>query len=188
MIALTKQTHEEDEITIVDENDCCIGFISKQKAHEGAGILHRAFSIFIFNQERKMLLQQRSLQKYHFAGRWTNACCSHPRRSEDVMDAAHRRLQEEFGFDTSLHKLFSFIYRAHDRRSGLTEYELDHVLIGEFNGEPQPNQYEIADWKWIGIEELLLDVEANPSHYTSWFRIAIDRVLDYILNGKSLKE
>jgi isopentenyl-diphosphate delta-isomerase len=131
------------------------------------------------------LLQQRSFQKYHFGGRWTNTCCSHPRRNESIEAAAHRRLQEEFGFDTSLQEIFSFVYQAHDAESGLTEREFDHVFIGEFNGEPKINEAEIAAWKWMHVAELQLDVEKNPERYTAWFLIALDKVLDFNRSGSA---
>src|SRR5688572_21436465 len=102
----------EDELVLVDENDRCIGSLSKRRAHEAGGVLHRAFSIFIFDRQQRMLLQLRGENKYHFGGRWTNACCSHPRKGEELNDAVHRRLREEFGFDVPLQELFSFIYRA----------------------------------------------------------------------------
>ena len=170
-------TTTRDEIILVDENDRCIGFSAKLDAHERGGMLHRAFSIFIFNADSQMLIQQRAAQKYHFGERWTNACCSHPRPGEDVQSAAHRRLQEEFGFNTELHHLFSFIYRAEDDASGLTEYELDHVFMGQFNGQPHPDPDEIATWQWVQVNALRLDVQNHPERYTPWFRHILDRVL-----------
>lgn len=173
-------TTAEDEVICVDEDDQCIGFIGKQEAHAGSGILHRAFSIFIFNSANQMLIQQRSFQKYHFGGLWTNTCCSHPRRGEALADAAHRRLQEEFGFDTSLHEILSFIYDAYDNDSGLTEREFDHVLIGKFDGVPQIDEAEIAAWQWVNLDSLRFDVQVNPERYTAWFRMALGRVMEYV--------
>ena len=184
----TKAAQEigEEQIIRVDENDRCVGFIGKHAAHEGGGVLHRAFSIFIFNAQQQVLLQQRSLQKYHFGGRWTNTCCSHPRRDEAIEAAAHRRLQEECGFDVPLQEIFSFVYQAHDADSNLTEWEYDHVFIGEFNGEPTINEAEIAAWKWMNLADVRLDMERNPQCYTAWFHIALDKVIDCVGNDDPL--
>lgn len=168
----------EEEIILVDKNDKPIGFEEKIKAHENGGKLHRAFSIFIFNSDKKMLLQLRSIKKHHFGGLWTNTCCSHPRRGEELKDATHRRLKEEFGFDTAMKEIFSFIYRAEDKDSGLTEHEIDHVFVGKFDGELHPNPEEIDDFRWVDIGELQKDVETNPEKYTPWFRIALEKFLE----------
>jgi isopentenyl-diphosphate delta-isomerase len=168
---------QQEGVVLVDENDRSIGLMDKLQAHQGKGILHRAFSVFIFNDERKLLLQQRAQHKYHFGGLWANTCCSHPRQHETVLAAGHRRLQEEFGFDTELKEAFSFIYRAEDPQSKLVEHEYDHVLIGRFNGKPQANPDEIATWKWISLTELVEDIKHNPSHYTAWLQIALNRVI-----------
>jgi isopentenyl-diphosphate delta-isomerase len=165
------------EVILVDREDRCLGSMGKLEAHRDGGHLHRAFSIFIFDAAGRMLLQQRSHEKYHFAGRWTNACCGHPRPGEELLAAAHRRLGEEFGFDAPLKEVFGFVYRARDGQSGLTEHEFDHVLIGEFDGEPRPNRDEIAGWKWVDVKDLAEDAEANPERYTPWFRVALPGVL-----------
>ena len=167
-----------EEIILVDENDNPIGFETKLKAHENGGKLHRAFSIFVFDAAGRMLLQRRAKKKYHFGGLWTNACCGHPRKGEKLEDAARVRLQEEFGFDTGVEEIFDFLYRASDAKSGLTEYEFDHVFCGEFNGEPRPNPDEIDDWKWVGLAELLVDLKNDPHQYTPWFKIALPRVIE----------
>ena len=167
----------EEEVVLVDEQDQCVGFAPKLSAHQAGGRLHRAFSVFIFNAAGKMLIQQRAWQKYHFGGHWTNTCCSHPRKDESVLQAAQRRLREEFGFNTELKEAFSFIYRAEDAQSGLTEHEYDHVVTGEFNGEPGANPQEIAAWKWVDVATLLEDVRANPQYYTPWFQQVLDQVL-----------
>ena len=172
----------EDEVICVDQNDQCIGFMSMHEAHANGGVLHRAFSIFVFNSAQQLLMQQRTFQKYHFGGLWTNACCSHPRPGEILADAAHRRLQEELGFDTPLQEIFSFIYEAHDEDSGLTEREFDHVFIGHFDGKPVINEAEIAAWKWVDIDALCSDVQLNPERYTAWFRIALGRVITQVQN------
>ncbi len=166
-------------VVLVDENDREIGIEEKIKAHENGGKLHRAFSIFIFNKNGKMLLQRRALTKYHAPGLWSNTCCSHPRPGEEVEKAAHRRLREEMGFDCELKWLFATIYKA-DVGNGLTEWEYDHVFIGTFDGEPEPNPEEVCEWKWISIEELVEDVKKKPEKYTPWFRILLPKVLDFI--------
>ena len=171
------QNERNEEIILVDEDDNPIGFETKLKAHENGGKLHRAFSIFIFDDSGKMLLQRRSKKKYHFGGLWTNTCCSHPKKGEKLQDAARMRLHQEFGFYAELKEIFSFIYRAPDAKSGLTEYEFDHVFYGEFNGVPQPNPNEIDDWKWVDPAELLVDLESNPHDYTPWFKVAIHQVI-----------
>ncbi len=167
----------QEQLILVDEEDNPVGFAGKLEAHRNGGKLHRAFSIFIFNSEGKMLLQRRSLKKYHFGGFWTNACCSHPVKGEGLTDGVHRRLREEFGFDTELRERFRFLYRATDARSGLTEHELDHVFVGEFDGEPEANPDEIDDWMWVDLRDLESDLRANPEKYTPWFRMVVDRLI-----------
>ena len=132
--------------------------------------LPRAFSVFVFNEEGQLMLQKRALQKYHSPGLWSNTCCSHPYPGEEAEVAAHRRLEEEMGFDCSLQHRFSFIYRA-QLDQGMTEHELDHVFTGEYSADPIINPEEVHDWKWIDIPELVEDIESNPDSYTVWFRI-----------------
>jgi isopentenyl-diphosphate delta-isomerase len=168
---------DSDELILVDEQDNPVGYETKLRAHEAGGKLHRAFSVFIFNAAGQMLLQRRAATKYHFGGLWTNACCSHPRRGEDTLQAAHARLRHELGFDTELRELFSFVYRAPDPPSGLTEHEFDHVFVGAFDGTPQANPHEVGEWKWVDPKELLSDVRANPHAYTPWFSLVVARVL-----------
>jgi isopentenyl-diphosphate delta-isomerase len=167
-----------EEIILVNVNDAQIGFETKLKAHENGGKLHRAFSIFIFDDTGKMLLQRRSKKKYHFGGLWTNACCSHPKSGEKLQDAANARLRQEFGFDAELKEIFSFTYRAPDPNSELTEYEFDHVFYGKFNDEPHPDPNEIEGWKWVDLPKLLADLESNPYEYTPWFKIAVHKVIE----------
>jgi isopentenyl-diphosphate delta-isomerase len=167
----------EETLILVDENDSPIGFEEKLKAHSNGGRLHRAFSILVFNSKKEALLQLRSKEKHHFQNLWTNPCCSHPRKGEKLEDAAHRKLKQEFGFDTPLKEIFSFTYKALDKPSGLTEHEFDHVFIGKFNGIPKPNPDEIDDWKWVSVEELKRDLRENPDSYTPWSRIAFDKLL-----------
>jgi isopentenyl-diphosphate delta-isomerase len=165
-----------EEIILVDKNDKPVGFEEKIKAHENGGKLHRAFSIFIFNSKGDMLLQLRSVKKHHFGGLLTNACCSHPRKGEELKDAVHRKLKQEFGFDADLAEKFSFVYKATDEKSGLTEHEFDHVFVGKFDGKPNPNPEEIDDFNWISMANLKKDVAANPEKYTPWFSIALKKL------------
>lgn len=166
----------EERVILVDENDREMGSEEKIKAHEDGGKLHRAFSVFIFNSKGEMLLQKRAVSKYHFGGLWTNTCCSHPHPGDPIEKTVHEKLKQEMGFDIELKEVFTFIYRA-EFDNGLTEHELDHVFIGKFDGEPQPNPEEADDWKWVNVEELQRDVKENPDNYTPWFRIALERVL-----------
>ena len=169
---------DAEEIVLVDEQDRPVGYEHKLRAHENGGRLHRAFSVFIFNAAGRMLLQKRSVRKYHFGGLWTNACCSHPRRGQAVAEAARLRLKEEFGFESpELAEAFSFVYRAEDPASGLTEHEFDHVFCGQFDGEPKPNPEEIDEWEWVDVDELAADVRRRPERYTPWFKVALERVI-----------
>jgi isopentenyl-diphosphate Delta-isomerase len=163
-----------ETVVLVDEKDNPIGYDEKMNAHSNGGKLHRAFSIFVFNSKGEVLLQQRAKAKHTFRGLWTNPCCSHPRKGEDLERAAHRKLKQEFGFDTDLREAFSFTYKATDRESNLTEHEFDHVFIGKFDGVPKPNPEEIDDWKWTTPAKLRHDLDSNPDSYTPWFRIAFE--------------
>lgn len=168
-----------DQLILVDESDRPTGHADKLPAHQAGGQLHRAFSVFIFNRAGQMLLQRRAAGKYHFAGLWTNACCSHPYVGQETADAAKARLNYEFGFDAEIAEAFSFLYRAHDPASELTEHEFDHVFLGQFDGTPNPNPLEIDGWKWVDPAALLADVNAHPERYTPWFKIALVRVIEH---------
>ena len=157
------------EVVLVDHEDNPRGTMEKMEAHR-KGLLHRAFSVFVFNDQGKLMLQQRALHKYHSPGLWSNTCCSHPYPGEKVEAAAHRRLQEEMGFDCELQHAFSFVYRA-ELDQGMTEHELDHVFTGLAGKEPIINPDEVNDWKWVEVDELVQDMETNPEKYTVWFRI-----------------
>lgn len=164
-------------VVLVDEQDNAIGTMEKQQAHV-EGVLHRAFSIFIFNSDKKLLLQKRASSKYHCGGMWTNTCCSHPRETENTIDAAHRRLQEEMGMQCELKPIFSFVYKA-EFENGLTEHEFDHVFFGESDQTPTLNLEEVEDFRYIGMEELQIEINENPAHFTPWFLIALDRVKEF---------
>lgn len=166
-----------EEVILVNEQDEQVGSMEKMEAHY-KGILHRAFSIFIFNERDEMLLQQRALTKYHSGGLWTNACCSHPRPGEDIDAAADRRLQEELGFSTSLKKIFDFRYNA-SFNNGLTEHEFDHVLVGNFEGRVNPNPSEVHDYCFKTLEEISASIETHAHKYTAWFCIAFPKVLKW---------
>lgn len=169
----------EEQVILVNEQDEVLGTMPKMEAHEKAR-LHRAFSVFVLNDKGETMLQQRAEHKYHSPGLWTNTCCSHQRVGETNIQAGKRRLQEEMGFQTDLQDLFSFIYKA-PFDNGLTEHELDHVLLGYFDGEPGINPDEVADWKWMGLEEIRHDLEANPEAYTAWFKIIFERFHNYVM-------
>ena len=152
-------------VVLVDQNDQKLGLMEKQQAHV-AGLLHRAFSVFIFNSKGELMIQQRAANKYHSPTLWTNTCCSHPRDEETYEQAAHRRLQEEMGFDCQLEFKFSFIYKAH-LENDLTEHELDHVFIGTFDDEPNLNPEEVMAYRWVELDDLKKDMEKNPQKYTA---------------------
>lgn len=164
---------EEEKVVLVNANDERLGLMNKMEAHEKA-LLHRAFSVFIFNSKGELMLQQRAFHKYHCGGLWTNTCCSHQRDGETTLEAAKRRLQEEMGFLTQLEEKFSFIYKA-PFENGLTEHELDHVLVGNYDGSPQINTEEAASWRWLNLEALQQEIEQSPEKFTPWFKIIFDK-------------
>lgn len=164
----------KEYVILVDEQDNDIGVMEKLQAHQ-EGLLHRAFSIFIFNDKNELLLQQRAITKYHSAGLWTNTCCSHPRPNETIKDAANRRLFEEMRMSCDLKIKTNFIYKT-PFENGLTEHELDYVLIGNTNQNPIINKEEVASYKWLSVSDIKKDIVSNPNHYTSWFKIALDKV------------
>ena len=167
-----------EKVVLVDEKDNPIGEMEKMEAHEKA-VLHRAFSVFVFNNNDELMLQQRALSKYHSPGLWTNTCCSHPRPGEKLLDAGHRRLMEEMGFDCETDKIFDFIYKA-KLDKGLTEHEFDHVLFGRYEDTPKINPAEVESWKWMTMHAVAMDMKAHPDKYTVWFRIAFDRVFEFL--------
>ena len=168
----------EEKVILVDKNDNQVGLMPKLEAHE-KGVLHRAFSIFIFNSKYELLLQKRASSKYHSGGLWTNTCCSHPREGEDTLDAANRRLDEEMGIKTSLRKVYDFIYKA-ELDNQLTEHEFDHVFYGVCDNDPMLNKDEAEDFKWVDMETLNNDIMKNEDNYTVWFKIAFEYFYNYL--------
>ena len=168
----------EEKVILVDKNDNQIGFMPKLEAHQ-KGVLHRAFSIFIFNNKYELLLQKRASSKYHSGGLWTNTCCSHPREDEDILDAANRRLIEEMGIETILRKVYEFTYKA-ELDNDLTEHEFDHVFYGVYNEDPEINSDEADDFKWIDMDSLYEDIKKNGDIYTVWFKIAFEYFYNYL--------
>lgn len=173
---------KEEQVILVNLNDEPIGLMNKLEAHEKA-VLHRAFSVFILNDKNEVMLQQRAHHKYHSPLLWTNTCCSHQRAGETNIEAGKRRLEEEMGFSTELKELFHFIYKA-PFDNGLTEHELDHVMIGYYNNEPNINDDEVESWKWMTIEDIKVDMLQNPAQYTVWFKIIFDEFYHYLEDHK----
>ena len=168
----------EEQVVLVDTEDRPIGQMEKMEAHR-KGLLHRAFSVFILNNNGELMLQQRAFEKYHSGGLWTNSCCSHPRPGENVLDAGTRRLQEEMGFKVPLEKAFDFIYKA-DLDNDLVEHELDHVLLGGFSGSPVLNPLEVASYRWISLPAVKAEMEEHPDRFTAWFRICFEPFHRYV--------
>lgn len=173
---------KEEYVILVNPNDEQIGLMPKLEAHEKA-VLHRAFSVFILNDKKEIMLQQRALHKYHSPLLWTNTCCSHQREGETNIEAGSRRLFEEMGFRTELKEIFHFIYKA-PFDNGLTEHELDHVMIGTFNKNPIINTNEVEDWKWMKIEDVKKDMILNPEIYTIWFKIIFEQFYHFLEEHK----
>jgi isopentenyl-diphosphate delta-isomerase len=163
----------EDYVVRVNASGKKTGIAKKKEAHE-KGFLHRAFSIFIFNDNGFMLLQKRAVTKYHFAGLWTNTCCSHPQPEERVLTAANRRLHEELGFTTSIYLRDHIMYSFHDEPSNLIEHEFDYILIGVYNGNIFFNQEEASEIRWISPDALIQEVKSYPHHFTPWFKLILD--------------
>ncbi|WP_027124479.1 isopentenyl-diphosphate Delta-isomerase [Gelidibacter mesophilus] len=168
----------EENVILVNEKDEQIGLMPKMEAHEKA-LLHRAFSVFVFNKKNELMLQQRASHKYHSPLLWANTCCSHQREGESNIEAGKRRLQEEMGFVTEIEDTISFIYKA-PFDNGLTEHEFDHVLIGNYEKDPVINPDEVAAWKWMSLEAIKKDMAVNPDIYTAWFKIIFDKFYEHI--------
>jgi isopentenyl-diphosphate delta-isomerase len=173
------------DIILVDENDNEVGLCEKIKAHKD-GLLHRAFSIFIFNDKNQLLLQKRSIDKYHSGGLWTNTVCSHPLPNEDINISALNRLQEEMGFKTKVKKSFSFLYKS-EYKNGITEHEIDHIFFGLYNAKISFNHLEVMDYRWDSIENIKNDIFKNSNIYTSWFKLILDNKIFHKELKKFLK-
>ena len=174
---------QEEKVVLVDEQDNEIGLMPKMEAHEKA-VLHRAFSVFVLNKKGELMLQQRAGTKYHSPLLWTNTCCSHQRSGETSLEAGKRRLQEEMGFVTELKELFTFIYKA-PFDNGLTEHELDHVLLGYYEQNPVINTEEVESWKWMSLSSIAKDMVDSPQTYTAWFKIVFEQFRDYLQENNS---
>jgi len=172
------------DVILVDERDVPVGIMEKMEVHQKA-LLHRAFSVFVFNGKGEMLLHKRAANKYHSAGLWTNACCSHPGPGQETLAAAQLRLHEEMGISTSLKKIFDFTYRA-PVDNGLTENEFDHVFIGEYDGVISPNKNEVSDYCFKSIPDINDSLQTHPKKYTEWFRIAFPMLEEYLKNNNDL--
>lgn len=171
---MSEQQIRKNHVILVDEQDHPLSSMEKMEAHK-KGVLHRAFSVFIFNDKGELLLQKRASTKYHSAGLWTNTCCSHPYPGEETLAAANRRLKEEMGMDTLLIHKTSFVYKT-EFDNGLTEHEFDHVFIGNYNENPVLNEEEAEDYKWVTLENIKKDIKICPENFTSWFKIALERI------------
>ena len=166
------------EVILVDQFDNEIGLMEKMQAHQ-EGILHRAFSVFIFNSKNEILLQKRAKNKYHSAGLWTNTCCSHPMPGESVKNAAKRRLKEEMGFECEVKALYHFIYYQ-PLENGLSEHELDHVYLGHYDEAPNINIEEVEEWNYFSLSEIDEGIQEHPEQYTSWFKLIFPKLKTYI--------
>jgi isopentenyl-diphosphate delta-isomerase len=183
VIEILKQTSREnsatniaeEKVVLVNEQDEAIGIEDKTRAHL-LGALHRAFSVFVVNAAGQLLVQRRAWTKYHSRGLWSNTCCGHPRPDEAIEKAARRRLNEEMGFDSELSEVFDFVYST-NLEDGFIENEYDHVLVGSFDGVPKPDPAEIAEWRWVDMATLSVDLKEHPESYTYWFRIIFNRFL-----------
>ena len=160
----------EQQVILVNEKDEVTGTAGKMEAHQ-TGLLHRAFSIFVFNSQGDMLLQQRAIDKYHSGGLWTNACCSHPNPGEQIQEAAQKRLKEEMGFVIPITKSFEFVYKT-NFENGLTEYEFDHVFVGEYDGPVNYNKEEVMDFSYKSMNDIKTSLQTHPEKYTAWFHLA----------------
>jgi len=169
---------KEEQVILVNKNDEQIGLMPKMEAHKKAK-LHRAFSVFVFNNKKELLLQKRASHKYHSPNEWTNTCCSHQRDGETNLQAGKRRLYEEMGFECELKEIFSFIYKA-PFENGLTEHELDHVMIGHYDKDPIINKEEVDDFCWMNLDDIEKDIKKEPKKYTAWFKIIFKEYLSQI--------
>ena len=173
--AAQQVSFDDEPLILVDEQDLPIGHTDKWSCHQGEGQLHRAFSAFVFDDQGRLLLQQRSDQKLLWPGIWSNSCCSHPRKGETLAYATQRRLREELGFETPLEHLFWFTYHARWKDVG-SERELCHVFVGRYDGEVQVNPNEVADWRWISLPDLDAEIAAEPDRFSPWMKMELERL------------
>ncbi len=174
-----------EHVVLVDKDNNDIGTMEKMEAHV-KGVLHRAFSAFIFTKNNELILQQRAFSKYHSPGLWTNTCCSHPRKGESATEAGKRRMTEELGFTTELSEAFTFIYYSDKVGNDLIEHELDHVLIGRYDGNFDLNPEEVAATKTMKLEDIQDDIKNNPENYTVWFKIVFEEFMEYVSKNNIL--
>jgi isopentenyl-diphosphate delta-isomerase len=167
-----------EEVILVSPQDEEIGYMEKMEAHQ-LGLLHRAFSVFLFNSKGEMLLQKRALSKYHSGGLWTNACCSHPRKGETIEQAASRRTREELGCEPELQKIHTFIYKA-TLDNNLIEHEFDHVLFGNYEGEMNLNVNEVSEIVYLPIQQIRQEMNEQPDKFTVWFKIIFEEVISIL--------
>ena len=168
---------EVQQVILVNEQDQPTGVMEKMAAHK-KGLLHRAFSIFIFNNKGELLLQKRALSKYHSGGLWTNSCCSHPQPGEQILVAAQRRLKEEMGFTAQLQKVFDFVYKA-EFGNGLTEHEFDHVFAGKYEGKIEYNKAEVMDYCYKSLPDIHQSLKEHPEKFSKWFQLAFPKVEEW---------
>ncbi|MCA1751977.1 MAG: isopentenyl-diphosphate Delta-isomerase [Cryomorphaceae bacterium] len=164
-------------VILVDAEDREIGTMEKLEAHK-KGLLHRAFSIFLFNDQGEMLIHRRALSKYHCGGQWSNTCCSHPIKGKALNDCLSTKLHQEMGITAELEKAFEFTYRA-EMENGLIEHEYDHVFIGRYKDTPRPNPREVCDWRYAPIDDVSAEMRSNPEKFTPWFRMLFDSVASH---------
>ena len=168
---------EAEELILVDTEDRETGYLSKAECHDAGGILHRAFSVFLFNADGELILQQRSASKRLWPGYWSNTCCSHPRRGESMDVATGRRLHDELNIEASLEFVYKFTYQAQFDDSG-AEHELCHVFLGRFDGDVKPNEHEVAAIRFAPPADLLADMEAGNDSYTPWFKMEWETLIE----------
>ena len=171
--------NKTEHVILVNEHDQEIGTEEKIIAHQ-KGLLHRAFSIFVFNEKHKLLLQKRAAHKYHTGNLWANTCCSHPRPGEKIEEAIHRRLQEEMGFDCPLTYAFSFVYKVRFEKDNLFEHEYDHVFVGHYDKNPTINKEEVSDYAWVPFDQVFRDVKKHPEKFAYWFKIILETKSDIL--------
>lgn len=172
----TSTENNKEILILVDEMDREVGHMEKYETHR-RGLLHRAFSVFVFNDNNELMLHQRAEEKYHSGGLWTNTCCSHPRVDEPIQKAAQRRLMEEMGFVCPLDFQFSFMYRS-ELDNNMIEHEFDHVFFGRYDKDPIPNPQEVQNWCFKSLDDISLDLKEKPENYTSWFKVVFENIYE----------